>query len=709
MKISVQTRIVILLTFFIGVSLSASTWNINFIPSDAKNLYWSAAKQLPSLNYISEIHKDVDKLNERWLHGKEFSIVNFSLFQKLLSDTTSLRPLILTCIFYFCLSSLLIFFIAKQFWQKNVALICYLLFISSFWPYMYVLFVAHQTIGLFYFLFAIFILLKSPHSFSSNFNYILSGLLFSLSIFSSPNAIIYFPYLFATIIFLSTKKSSSKIIACPPLLILGGLLPLVYFNYPNITGNLNSFLEHLSIGSRFSHFYYNQSIFQQWIEDPSLPIRGGILWVFKYFNLIMPVLFPTFLFSIAYLSIKTLFKKQPKDMRNVVPLLMIILSLSAVMLAELKGVAQYGRNYFPAFVGIILLIGYFLSQVPNLWLSQNLFIFKKNSKSRTIIFLLIIQIITNGYIFISDIFPSRMATTFISNEIHRLKTKTIYTNTSNFLTFNLIEQLNPKIYENVNFFHLDNIYQMNAGHYLVAPVIGSSLYLAMLGPYVDFDEDLYLNDLIEKQSLAKYATKRFKTIASSRYWLHEEETLSYRDLMLHHFSKTDFKKGYAWLLDLNKLSKENKLKSPSTALKTMVLQGVRNIGTHNTVYKFKGRIEKIEKEKYVEGLTFQMYKIGKPNDSLTAYLYKFDIKQNIWLPHTSNYISKPITSKNFTTDPNGSPITFTFDYPLTLPKGLYQTAIYRNGTPDNTNFYRTYISAEKRDKYIKASLVGDIF
>ena len=77
-------------------SLVIATWRINFWPTDAEDFYIDAAKSLPTLKYISQVHESMDQVKIKWLHGKEICIIYASLFLRQVSSRT----------FIFCLLSI---------------------------------------------------------------------------------------------------------------------------------------------------------------------------------------------------------------------------------------------------------------------------------------------------------------------------------------------------------------------------------------------------------------------------------------------------------------------------------------------------------------------------------------------------------------------------------------------------------------------------
>ena len=154
-KHSKLTAWVVLSAFVIGLALMAATWRMNHWPSDTEVYFFNAARNIPAHAYLSEMHSGFDQARVRWLHGKEIFILAGFVMQYLMNDFETLRPFVFVCIWATMLSALLIFYLLKEYWDEKVALAGYGIFVTSFWPYMYILFAKHQPLGLFFFLLAV--------------------------------------------------------------------------------------------------------------------------------------------------------------------------------------------------------------------------------------------------------------------------------------------------------------------------------------------------------------------------------------------------------------------------------------------------------------------------------------------------------------------------------------------------------------------------
>jgi len=716
MKISLKIFLIVLVfSALIVFGLIAGAWDINFWPTDIRDYYLDATWELPNLKYISQIHESLDATRVRFLHGKEGMILLATLFQKVLHDYGSLRPFLLITILSFGLSSILIFLIARSYWGNKVGLFCYGVFVTSLWPYIYIIFIKHQPLGLVFFLLALFFLQMTHLKSFGWLCSILSGACLCFGFYSSTISVLYLPYYFAgflhSIHFLEWKKKKFPyhlhFAKAAGLCFLGIVPVFIYFNYPNIPYNLKAYFEYVSISSSFNHFYYQQPYLQQWISENIPMTRGGWLWILKYFIVIMPILFPLFILSMVYLMRCCFRKQQGKE--TFIILSMILLSLSSPLLAEIRGVAQYGANYFSSFIGMIMLLGYCLHRIGKSGVLDKIKPF-----ARQLIFIMgslifCVHAFINGYIFFDDIFPSRMATTFLSRKIDALKIDKIYTYEKHPNRRFMIDYLNPKIYERLNFVPIENIYQAQEGYILIPPITTESVYNGQTA-YTDFSRDIYLNEIMKKGNIEDYAVASFKTLASSRIWPLEEEVLTYKRLILDLPFPNRLNRGKVWLLDAKKLRRDIKKNFPRKEYFQLILTGARNIGTQERIYMYNGITLYKKKITEIKIHAMRMYKVGNPDDHLVTYIYKRDPKDSaLWLPYGDHFASLPVKAKDITSEVKGKLVLFFFKKPIQLIPGTYLFIIFRTGPASDENFYRAYMEKKEYNKsYMKSAEIHGI-
>jgi hypothetical protein len=283
-----------------------------------------------------------------------------------------------------------------------------------------------------------------------------------------------------------------------------------------------------------------------------------------------------------------------------------------------------------------------------------------------------------------------MATYFLSNKIKKLGISKIYTYKKHPYRSAMVDCLNPELKEKLEIVDIRNIMEPTEGYILVPPITKDSIYSAAHGDYTQFDNDIFLNELIRKGNLEDYVVCSFPTLASSFRWSLEEEILAYRYLMLNQFSKIRKYFGRVWILDATKLQHDRKKNIPSRNYIFLEKNNVRNIGTEEKAYLYKGVLDVVKKSANIKGLATRVYKVGKPTDSLIAYIYKLDTKEPVWIPSKKENWSIPIESSKIISNYNGGLVVFKFKQPFWQEIGPYYIKIYRTGKEDNRNYYRIY-------------------
>ncbi len=710
-----QSRIDWLVLFFsllIAWGLLQATWEMNYWPTDMENYILPASRDLPHLKYISQIHQAVDRVNVRWLHNKEMMVLCGAIAQALTQDTSTLRPFLIIEIASFVLSAILIYWIFAIYFGRGVGLTCYLFFISCVWPYLYILSVKHQPLGLVFFLLSLFYLQRGHQTRLKLIPFFFAGLFLGCSFFASPVSGLYLPYWLLAFAYVFIPRSKNLIelpfaqrkgthgwwlVSAILLIVFGFVLVWVYVTFPDPFTNLRAYLDYLKISAGNNHFYYNQPVLRQWIDTPEISAtRGGWVWVFRYVILVLPVLFPLYVFCIVFLVGRMIFRRKSTSRTwiNAV-LMMIAVSFSAPVLAEIRGVAQYGANYFPFLIGVLMVLGYTLFFLIQECSFQKLSVWIKGASIFLLSIVGLIHVFCNGYTFLNDVYPSRMATTFLSRELMKKEIRHVYTYGHHPLKKYLIACLNPGFLQTAQIDSIDNILQAKDGYIVVPPVSGDSLYLAMTSDYADFDLDIYLNALIRSKKLSKYAVASFPTLASSGLWMQEEEILSYRALILDQFARRNPAKEKVWLLDTAMLRQDfNAVVQSAQEDQKFLSDGIRNIGTKERLYLYAGRKEWIETA--IQNIAMRIYKVGDPQDSLIAYVYTLDKDGKSWIPVGKNYMSQPVPSRAITANEKGVVIKFSFTPLINTRPGLYNLVIYRSGPGDDQNFYRIYIDDEEQ-------------
>lgn len=529
--------IVLLISLVLAIALAKATYDICSWPTDSELAYIPAATRIFTTPFISDLHHST-LIQFKIMHGKEALVVAIAVLQHLLNDFEGLFPNILVLILATAGSGVLIFLILRRVLNEHAAFLGFILFASSFWSYQYILQGAHQPLVMFHFLLAAFFLLKFD---GRGRFYLLSGLALGLMLFSSPTAAIYLPYYLAAYIYqqrlLGGKFLWRDQIKTLALISAGAMAVIILFTIPAPIKNLREFADFLATSRYGNHFQITEKAL-----DTLLPRRGaGVIWIWKYFTLAMPVLFGTYLLSVLYVL--------KKSLRDRTLLWLILLSLSTPLTVELTQVAQFGRNYFSWLIGMVFLIAF---------ASHIFFKIDHPKKVRKGALALIVSIVIthavfNYKVFVTDILPSRMATAYMHDWFIAHQDRPHYAyilHPHNVNTANVINR--PGAKEFVKFTRINSIRDAKDGYMLIPPHTGKSIFVNC--SYHDFNEDQALNQLMASGEFSRFVVASFPTLASSRIWPQEEEYCSHLDLI--EGKMTDRKLGQSWIIDLKKLHAE---------------------------------------------------------------------------------------------------------------------------------------------------------
>jgi len=688
-----EFRLAVIISALVGLWLAVATWDMAFWPTDTEVYYMEATRNLPKINFISQMHQGFDQEFFRFLHGKEFYILLAFWVQQVTGDTATLRPFLLICILGTTFSGILIFWLGRKLWGRVAGWIVYLLFTFCFWPYQQILYTGHLPLGLFLFLSASAVLFLCRGRALDNLWYFLSGVLLGLCFYSTTVAVLFFPY-FVALYFLIVPRLAgfpvSRLSGYPAILISGVFVLSGFFaifilcNYPDVIANFKKYLEFVAISSSHSHFFYNQPVLIQWISHPELPVRGGWIWVIKYFLLVMPVIFPLFVGTVGFLMWRVFCPKTENKWRWLI-LGMIFLGWSSPLVAEIRGVAQIGRSYFPSIIGVLTVIG-FAVFVFERYVRPRLAKPARQKMAFALAAVILAHAAGNVYLFFGDVYPARMGVTFLARKIRQDKIAEIFTYLRHPQRKNTLDCLPFDLRQTIRFVQIESIMQPPRGVILVPPVTGDSIYLAAHTAFNDFAKDPFLTELFRKGNISDYAIASFPTLASSRIWQQEEEILAYKSLILKH-GIYDPARTRVWLLDAGKIHPDIGKNVPAKTDLDLIQNGERNIGTLRPVLRFEGMMRNVPSPVAFAKMSFAIYRVGAPPDGLVAYIYRVSPQEKLWIPLSEGFRSEVVSARDIPSGP-GETVSFYFSSGPRLVPGRYLIVIYRTGKPDDQNYYR---------------------
>ena len=328
----------------------------------------------------------------------------------------------------------------------------------------------------------------------------------------------------------------------------GIILVFLILTLPNIPKSLGFYLEYVWYHANqktglVTGFVYFRNFFKNYFTSKGMPIpetmRGGLKWLPRLFWRIAPIHSILWLGSLVFVVLY--FKNSPEEWIKIG--LITVTSLLPIIWGEITKSPQLSRTYFPGFVCLFVLIGYFLFIISSwkvYWPLAGLII--------------VTALLYNFFKFFSDVYPSRMTITNIDKALKRLGIKEFYTLKTGY-QYALAEAMEPSLSKQYNikyFNNLEEISQQNV--WMLIPGMSSKTAMPEIDEIKnnqDLTNNLKLNQLIESREIEKMATAKFKTFGTSNIYTQEGEVPSYRDLILHEITEQDRFYGYAWLIHSN--------------------------------------------------------------------------------------------------------------------------------------------------------------
>ncbi len=313
---------------------------------------------------------------------------------------------------------------------------------------------------------------------------------------------------------------------------------------------------------QFSHFLSYPDNVQIKLFKKKLPKDfrgGGILWNFKVFYTFMPFIFPLYLLSVVsfltFSIIEIIYNSNLELFKNFI--IFFLISCVPFLIHDLTKGIKVGKAYFATFITFLLFPFVFIYNFE--LISYVKIIEFKNNILLTILFFCTIQLIHSIFLIKetlnSRLFVKKLYEFLIKNNINEFST---YDNKYNKC---FVENMIKSFPNNFKVNYIKNLSEMknNKNKLLIVPPITSKVfnfntdYKAAEEGY--FKDDLNLVDLINTKKIENYAIKKFKTMSSYKFYIYDDEVLSYRAIYLNQITDEDRYKGLAWVLDLNSYTK----------------------------------------------------------------------------------------------------------------------------------------------------------
>lgn len=355
--------------------------------------------------------------------------------------------------------------------------------------------------------------------------------------------------IFLILAFLTIKDM--KFLSLVSVTLLGIFLVAFHILMPAFLDNLNRYHRFLNIGNWANHFksYAGREIeiFGHLIPEG---FRGaGLRWIPRFFWQVMPFICLLYMFSLGFFTWDKIQNNQYIEL-----LFFIFLSLVPTIVTEYTKGLQVGKSYFPSFVGLLVIITKGLE-------SFQLLADKNGNQlfwvlGLTLLALLLLgQVIHSIYFYITDVLPSRMAPTYLRNflKMHHIDTFSTYDNAFN----NSFVKTMLYTYPNEFTVNYCSTISESKDAYFISPNTSSKSVSMETESYSiengDFNFDPILSKLIATKRIEQLALAKFKTMGSSKFYVHESEITSYRSLILKQINAEDRFRGIAWVLPIKDL------------------------------------------------------------------------------------------------------------------------------------------------------------
>lgn len=325
---------------------------------------------------------------------------------------------------------------------------------------------------------------------------------------------------------------------------VGGL----WLTYPDVLKNLRLYFSFVNASKRqLTRFPVYRAFFERSGTPIPPEMRGaGLRWVVRYFRRIAPVESGLYVIAVSLLAAVTAIEgARPAEIARLAGL--VVLSVSPIAVAELTGAPQIGRTYFPGLVGLLIAITAAASRL--------------SERGGDGVFLPVaIAVIGltagwNGRVFLTDVWPARMAPAWLAWTLRERGITTFYTYDSPYNDA-LVGSLPRHVRERFHIRFITDLRDVREG-YVVVPGTSAKAFNMESQQYAiehgDFDEDGLLTELLRSRAIERYAVASFETFGTSRIWAQESEVTSYRDLILRDIGEEDRWRGRAWILDAGRM------------------------------------------------------------------------------------------------------------------------------------------------------------
>jgi hypothetical protein len=311
----------------------------------------------------------------------------------------------------------------------------------------------------------------------------------------------------------------------------------------NFLENVSRYYVWLNVSSWASHFNaYPDKLGTFGVDIGNDFKGGGVIWMHKFFLVSMPLIYPLYLISIAFILID-----DSVSLLNSV--FIFFASMMPILIHEITGGLKVGKAFLSVLIFLLIPIAVATNVILNVYIVD---------ESHFLIFWLVfISLIFLHFIYslktlYEDIIPSRMAATILRNELKSRNISSFYTYNNSYndgLVFSMLNQYPNEF----NVQYIDRISDLDKGVLVVPGTSSKSVQMETQQFSIingDFRKDPILNAIIDDKSIEKKSFAKIKTMGCSKHYVHESEVTSYRDLILNQINYYDRWVAHAWIINI---------------------------------------------------------------------------------------------------------------------------------------------------------------
>ena len=320
----------------------------------------------------------------------------------------------------------------------------------------------------------------------------------------------------------------------------------VFLPISTLSQNINRYVYWMDNSSWASHFKAYPDPKKTFGREIPEDFRGGgFAWFLKIFMIMMPficVLYIVSLFLMGF-SLSSSYTEIGDLDYLFAGIFILFVSLVPIIVHEYTKGLRVIKAYMAIVISSLIVVAEGFSLLSS-YFDPLLVLYY------SIPVILLLNLLPSLFILFTDTVPGRMSPNYLRSCLKENNIDKFYTYKT---TFN-DAFVTPMLDNFPNEFSVDyisSIDEVKEGYVVVPPVSAKSVSMETQKEAIeggDFVHDPVLKDLLKEKKIEKIALCKIKTMGSSKFWVHNSEITSFRDLVLGDISPLDRWLGYAWVI-----------------------------------------------------------------------------------------------------------------------------------------------------------------